>query len=89
MFSWNSKKQETVAQPTAEAEYIDAAAAVNQAIWFRKILVDLWQNQDDSIEIFCENQSAIVMAKTMCSMKELNILRFNIIFLQKLKLRIK
>ncbi|XP_022752308.1 uncharacterized protein LOC111301066 [Durio zibethinus] len=32
VFSWNSKKQETVAQSTAEAEYIAAAAAVNQAI---------------------------------------------------------
>ncbi|XP_022751424.1 uncharacterized protein LOC111300070 [Durio zibethinus] len=43
VFSWNSKKQGTVAQSTAEAEYIAAAAAVNQAIWLRKILMDLSQ----------------------------------------------
>ncbi|XP_047258984.1 secreted RxLR effector protein 161-like [Capsicum annuum] len=40
-FSWCSKKQETVAQSTAEAEFIAAAATVNQAIWLRKILIDL------------------------------------------------
>ncbi|XP_040950752.1 secreted RxLR effector protein 161-like [Gossypium hirsutum] len=41
VFSWSSKKQQTVAQSTAEAEYIAAAAAVNQAIWLRKLLCDL------------------------------------------------
>lgn len=62
-FSWNSRKQETVAQSTAEAEYIAAASAVNQAIWLRKILIDLNFKQEDSTEIFCDNQSAIAMAK--------------------------
>ena len=88
MFSWNSKKQETVAQPTAEAEYIDAAAAVNQAIWFRKILVDLWQNQDDSTEIFCDNHSAIAMAKNLVFHERTKHIKI-IIFLEKLKPRIK
>ncbi|XP_022728802.1 uncharacterized protein LOC111284394 [Durio zibethinus] len=32
VFSWNSKKQRTMAQSTAEAEYIATAAVVNQAI---------------------------------------------------------
>ncbi|XP_021762535.1 uncharacterized protein LOC110727276 [Chenopodium quinoa] len=38
VFSWISKKQEVVAQSTAEAEYIAASATVNQAVWLRKIL---------------------------------------------------
>lgn len=41
VFSWNTKKQEVVAQSPAEAEYISAAAASNQAIWPRKLLIDL------------------------------------------------
>ena len=41
VFSWNSSKQEVVAQSSAEAEYIAAAGAANQAIWLRKILNDL------------------------------------------------
>nr|XP_048332949.1 uncharacterized protein LOC125423297 [Ziziphus jujuba var. spinosa] len=36
--SWSSHKQGTTAQSTAEAEYISAAAASNQAIWLRKLL---------------------------------------------------
>jgi hypothetical protein len=34
-----------VAQSTAEVEYIAATAAVNQAIWIRKILADLHMGQ--------------------------------------------
>ncbi|XP_016684141.1 uncharacterized mitochondrial protein AtMg00810-like [Gossypium hirsutum] len=41
VFCWSSKKQQTVAQSTAEAEYIVAATTVNQAIWLRKLLFDL------------------------------------------------
>ncbi|CAL5403595.1 unnamed protein product [Camellia sinensis] len=39
MFSWCSRKQEIIAQSTAEAEYVAATAAVNQALWFRKLEV--------------------------------------------------
>ncbi|XP_052735542.1 secreted RxLR effector protein 161-like [Vigna angularis] len=41
VFSWSSKKQEIIAQSTTEAEYVAAAAAVNQTIWIRKIMTDL------------------------------------------------
>ena len=42
---------------------IVAAAAVNQAIWLRKILVDLNVKLDGATEIFCDNQSAVAMVK--------------------------
>ncbi|WRX07956.1 hypothetical protein QQP08_000443 [Theobroma cacao] len=35
------KKQEVVAQSAAEAEYIAAAVTVNQALWLRKLCLDL------------------------------------------------
>ena len=57
------KKQEVVAQSTAEAEYISMAAAANQAIWLKKILADLGQKQDAPTEIFCDNKSAIAIAQ--------------------------
>ena len=41
MFSWSSKKQESVAQSSAEAEYVLAATATSQAIWLRRILEDI------------------------------------------------
>lgn len=62
-FCWNSKKQEVVAQSTAEAEYIAASSAVNHAVWLRKILNDLAKSQDDPTTIMVDNQSAIAVAK--------------------------
>jgi len=47
-FSWSSKKQEVIAQSTAEAEYIAATAVVNQAIWIRKLMADLQMEQKES-----------------------------------------
>ncbi|KAJ8641623.1 hypothetical protein MRB53_018317 [Persea americana] len=51
IFSWCSKKQEAIAQSTAEAEYVAAAAAVNQALWLRKLMADLYMEQKESTQI--------------------------------------
>ncbi|GAU16908.1 hypothetical protein TSUD_36660 [Trifolium subterraneum] len=59
VFSWCSKKQEVVAQSTAEAEFVAATAAANQAIWLRNILADLGLKQEQSTQIFVDNQAAI------------------------------
>ena len=62
IFSWSPKKQEIVAQSTAEAKYIAATAAVNQALWWRKILADLNLKQKQNTEIFINNQAAIAIS---------------------------
>lgn len=62
VFSWTSKKQDIVAQSTAEAEFIAATAAVNQALWLRKILADLQMAQTDSTKVFVDNQAAIAIS---------------------------
>jgi len=51
-----------VAQSTAEAEYVAAATAVNQALWIRKILVDLKFTQEDETIINVDNQAAIAIS---------------------------
>lgn len=64
-FSWCSKKQEVIAQSTAEAEYVAAVAAVaavNQAIWIRKLMTDLHMEQKEGTQIFVDNQAAISTA---------------------------
>ncbi|KAL0441844.1 UNVERIFIED_CONTAM: Retrovirus-related Pol polyprotein from transposon TNT 1-94 [Sesamum radiatum] len=62
IFSWASKKQATVAQSSAEAEYIAAAATSNQAIWLRRILED-GEKQEEPTTIYCDNKSAIAITK--------------------------
>ena len=62
VFSWCSKKQEVVAQSTVEAEYVAVVAAMNQALWIRKIMTDLHMKQEESTQIFVENQAAISIA---------------------------
>ena len=59
VFSWCSKKQDVIAQSTAEAEYAAATAAVNQAIWIRKLLADLYMKQNEPTQIHVDNQAAI------------------------------
>ncbi|KAK4386523.1 Retrovirus-related Pol polyprotein from transposon TNT 1-94 [Sesamum angolense] len=63
IFSWASKKQATVAQSSAEAEYIAAAATSNQAIWLRRILEDIGEKQEEPTTIYCDNKSAIAITK--------------------------
>ncbi|KAG8483777.1 hypothetical protein CXB51_022617 [Gossypium anomalum] len=63
MFCWSSRKQSMVAQSAEEDEYVAAANAVNQAIWLRKILADLNLHQREATKIFCDNKSAVAIAK--------------------------
>ncbi|KAG8487898.1 hypothetical protein CXB51_018780 [Gossypium anomalum] len=48
---------------SAEAEYIATAAAVNQAIWLKKLLCDLNEEQLEPTEIKVDNQSIVAIAK--------------------------
>ncbi|KAK9740903.1 hypothetical protein RND81_03G069600 [Saponaria officinalis] len=67
VFSWNSKKQDIVAQSTAEAEYVAASTAVNQFIWIRKILDDLGYKQNEDTDVLVDNKSAIFISKNPVS----------------------
>ncbi|KAL4282230.1 hypothetical protein GQ457_03G037800 [Hibiscus cannabinus] len=55
IFSWSSKKQEIVAQSTAETEFIAATAAANQTLWLKKMMRDLHMEQENSTEFFVDN----------------------------------
>ncbi|XP_043814061.1 secreted RxLR effector protein 161-like [Manihot esculenta] len=39
--SWSSKKHDTIALSSSETEYIAATSAACQAVWLRRVLVDL------------------------------------------------
>eukprot|EP00253_Pinus_taeda_P019640 PITA_19640 len=61
--SWASKKQPIVVLSTAEAEYVAATAAACQAVWVRRMLRSLCQEQATTTIIFCDNSSAIALYK--------------------------
>eukprot|EP00253_Pinus_taeda_P009833 PITA_09833 len=61
--SWASKKQSIVALSTAEAEYVVATVATCQAVWMRRMLRSLCQEQANAMVIFCDNSSAIALSK--------------------------
>ncbi|XP_020533827.1 uncharacterized mitochondrial protein AtMg00810-like [Jatropha curcas] len=63
VITWSSKKQATVALSTSEAKYIIATSAACQAIWLRKVLADLQQEQKGAIKIFSNNKAIISMTK--------------------------
>ncbi|XP_033145473.1 uncharacterized protein LOC103839411 isoform X1 [Brassica rapa] len=63
MFCWQSSKQQTVAQSTAEAEYIAVCAAANQAVWLQRLFEDFGQKFEGGIPILCDNKSAIAIGK--------------------------
>ncbi|KAL0368928.1 UNVERIFIED_CONTAM: hypothetical protein Scaly_1111700 [Sesamum calycinum] len=81
--SWASKKQATVAQSSAEAEYIAAAATSNHAIWLRRILEDIGEKQEEPTTIYCDNKSAIAITKNPCSIVELSISTSSITLCEK------
>jgi hypothetical protein len=59
MISWSSWKQGSIAQSTAEAEYIAASAASREAVWLRKLLSNLFNAELEPTVIQCDNQSYI------------------------------
>ncbi|XP_062538037.1 uncharacterized protein LOC134206350 [Armigeres subalbatus] len=59
--SWCCKRQQTVALSTCEAEYMALSAAVQEALWWKR-LRSLFE-EEQSIMIHCDNQSAISVAK--------------------------
>jgi hypothetical protein len=64
LVSWKSRKQQTVALSTCEAEYMALAAATQEA----KFLMQLMESVTDSdlfgcVTLYCDNQGALALAK--------------------------
>jgi hypothetical protein len=63
--SWSSRLQVTVAASTAEAEYMAAAAATKEALWLRKLFIELGYTayQFNPVVVFTDNQAALTLIK--------------------------
>jgi len=61
--SWGSKRQPTMSTSPAETEYVAAAAATREALWVRKLMVDLGQPAAP-IEMAEDNPACISLIAT-------------------------
>jgi hypothetical protein len=75
MISWSSRKQGSIAQSTAVAEYIVVSVANREAVWLRKLLSDLFSVELEPTVIHCDNQSCVKLSEILCFMTDRNTLR--------------
>ena len=62
LVAWHSKKQNFVSLSTAEAEFIAAGSGCTQLLWMKQMSSDYGIEQE-SITLYCDNTSAINIAK--------------------------
>lgn len=63
VFTWQTQKQDTIAQSTAEAEYMALCSATNHAVWLKRLLGELKVDATKSVPIYCDNTSAVAIGK--------------------------
>ena len=61
LVSWSSKKQNSVALSTVEAEYISAGSCCAQILWIKATLSD-FGIKFKKVPLLCDNESAIKLA---------------------------
>ena len=63
LISWKSKKQNVIALSSCEAEYVAMTVAVQEAKFLRQLLSDLTNSDFMCVNLFADNQGAILLAK--------------------------
>jgi hypothetical protein len=59
---WRSMIQSTIAMSTTEAEYMAVAEVAKEALWLKGLVKELGIQQG-GVQLHCDNQSAIYLAK--------------------------
>lgn len=63
--SWNSRRQQTVALSTTEAEYMSLSSGTQEAMWLKQMQDDFWPHLASiPLTMLCDNQSTIKLAGT-------------------------
>lgn len=62
LVQWASRKQNSVALSSCEAEYVALSSTITEVLWVQKVLFDLGFQLDGPTEIFEDNQSVIFVA---------------------------
>lgn len=88
LISWRSKKQLTVARSSSEAEYRSLGSATCELQWLHFLLQDLVVPYTKESIIYCDNQSALILLLTLCSMREPSTWRLTATSLEKSALKV-
>ena len=73
VITWSSKKQHIIALSSTESEYIMQIHAAKEAIWIRSFILEIQQDQSRPIDLLCDNQGAIALAKFHVRTKHINL----------------
>ena len=65
--SRRSSKQDTIADPTTQAEYIAASDAIKEAVWLKNFITDLRvvPSISNPIDVYYDNSGALAQAKEL------------------------
>jgi hypothetical protein len=63
LISWNTKKQQSVALSTAEAELMAVVDVVREAMWMSMLLTEIGYKVKKPMSVWCDNQAAISLSK--------------------------
>ena len=61
--SWSFKQQEIISLSTTESEYVAATHGLKEAMWLQSLLSETFGPFKDATVLFCDNQSAIALAR--------------------------
>ncbi|GJP43646.1 hypothetical protein CLOM_g3086 [Closterium sp. NIES-68] len=64
--SWRSKKQNEVGLSSCETEYMALHHGAKEVVWLRRLLEELGVGQEKPTVVFCDNESAVKLAKNAC-----------------------
>ena len=57
--NWCSRRQQTAAALTMDAEYMARAKATKEVIWLRSLLTELGVSQTGPMRLYCNNQAVV------------------------------
>ncbi|XP_021716659.1 uncharacterized protein LOC110684511 [Chenopodium quinoa] len=61
--SWKTKKQDTVAKSSAEAEFRSMSKTTDELKWYKALLLSLGVMHPRAMSLFCDSQSALYIAR--------------------------
>ncbi|KAI3702665.1 hypothetical protein L6452_28413 [Arctium lappa] len=83
LISWSLKRQPTVSQSSAEAEYRGVANTTTEVSWIRNLLLELYVPITHATIIYCDNVSAVYLMENPVQHQRTKHVEFDIHFVRE------